>query len=38
MDSRGDRLASPGDNGVIIGALTGRDDLLSGVDTIAVVD
>lgn len=35
VGSSGDGVASPGDTGDITGALTGRLDLLSGVDTIA---
>lgn len=38
MCSSGDGDASPGDTGDITGALTGRLDLLSGVDAIAEVD
>lgn len=35
VGSSGDRVASPGDTGDITGALTGRVDLLSGVDAMA---
>lgn len=35
MESSGDGVASPGDTGDITGALTGRVDLLSGVEAIA---
>lgn len=35
MGSRGDKVASPGDTGDITGTLTGREDLLSGVDAMA---
>lgn len=34
MDSSGDGIASPGDTCDIIGALTGRDDFLSGVGVV----
>lgn len=36
--SNGDGVASPGDTGDIMGALTGRVDLLSGVEAMAAVD
>lgn len=38
MDSSGDGAASPGDTGVVTGALTGRVDLLSGVEAMAGVN
>lgn len=38
MGKSGDGVASRGDNGDITGALTGRVDLLSGVDAMAGVD
>lgn len=37
MGKSGDGVASPGDNGDITGALTGRVVLLSGVDAMAGV-
>lgn len=38
IGSSGDGVASPGDTGDIMGALTGRVDLLSGVDAMAAVN
>ncbi len=38
MGSRGDGTSSPGDTVDITGTLTGRVDLLSGVDAMAAAD